>query len=139
MSLVQHVGADAASDSTLGALRAKRLWNGHFLTFALVLKKFLESYATENLGINDRLLSSYLSAPHQPVEQLSRKVCKRDQHWPADIGDDRAGVGDHDVQITLGAKRFCALTMMTACCVTKKRCSKDVDIRCSLPPLPYKA
>jgi CheY-like chemotaxis protein len=38
-----------------------------------------------------------------------------------------------------GAKQFCALTTMTACCVTKKRCSKDVDIRCSLPPLPDKA
>src|ERR1035437_3920606 len=23
--------------------------------------------------------------------------------------------------------------MMTACCVIKRRCSKDVDIRCSLP------
>jgi DNA-binding NarL/FixJ family response regulator len=29
--------------------------------------------------------------------------------------------------------------MMTACCVTKERCSKDVDIRCSLPPPPDKA
>ena len=26
-----------------------------------------------------------LGAPHQPVQQLSRKVCKVDQPWPAHI------------------------------------------------------
>jgi hypothetical protein len=37
-----------------------------------------------------------------------------------------------------GRNTILRIDVMTACCVTKKRCSKDVGIRCSLPPPPDK-
>ena len=48
--------------------------------------------------------------------------------------------GDHeDVQLPRIQNDFCASTMMRACFVTRKHCSKDVDIRCLPPRLPARA
>jgi len=70
-----------------------------------------------------------LGRSHQPVLQLSRKVCKFE---PVLAGARRRSSRCGEIIRTFNtpdAKRFCASTMMTACCVTKKRCSKGVDIR----------
>jgi hypothetical protein len=76
MSLVQHAGADATSDSALGALQRNGFGTSNSLLAPPRGKSF---YRAPTLGDRERggndSCTLYLGAPHQPVQQLSRKVC----------------------------------------------------------------
>jgi hypothetical protein len=80
-------------------------------------------------------------APHQAGQQLSRKVCNFDQPRPAHIVE-----YSQCVESVESIRMFNYPGRETILCIDdddgmlryKKRCSKDVDIRCSPPPLPDK-
>ena len=75
MSLIQHVGADAASDSALGAIRRNGLWNGRFLTCAVGLEGFCSRLRISSTRILRRTPESFcLKVILRPRLDLKRHV-----------------------------------------------------------------